>query len=186
MAVSMQTPISSYGSFGKVISDSINKVRQINSNEHMQEERIESQEIMQLRDLHEKAREFDLDLDLRRDIFDVDAKNTLDRLDADMDQYWNYQEDMNDLNLKNAVYNRDNNLQIDAEQKLIQNNLIPKFDELKAKINQATTVWQKDRKETQSVDHAKWWNPLQQVQDLKYNLGLPGLGLSSEELTERN
>lgn len=186
MAVSMQSPISNYGNFGKVISDTVNNKMQINSNEKMQDERIESQEIMQLRDLHEKAREFDLDLDLRRDIFDVDAQNTLGRLETHMDQYWNYQEDLNSLNLKNAVYERDNNLQIDSEQKLIQNNLIPKVDELKAKINQANTLWQKDRQQTQKVDHAKWYNPLQKVQDLKYNLGLPGVGLSSEELTERN
>ena len=74
MAVSMQSPISSYGDFGKVASDSLNKTRQRESDEKKLKWQIESNEIMQLRDLHENARQFDLTHELKRDYFDVHKK----------------------------------------------------------------------------------------------------------------
>mgnify|MGYP003136027902 CR=1 FL=1 len=184
--VSMQTPISSYGNFGSEVGKAMTSMADRHSEEKKLQWKIESQEIMQLRDLNEKAREFDLDLELRRDIFDVDAENTLRRLDADMDQYWEYTEDMNALNLDNAIYHTNNSRQIDAEQQQLQSEFGVNYDKFKAEIANAQKVYEKDRDETANHPTKSWYNLVQHVQDVKHDIGLPGWGISSSEIIDRN
>ena len=179
MAVSMQTPIPGYGNFGAVVSGNIQAPKQ-----------RESTELMQLRDLNEKARQFDNQLELNTKQFELHAQNTLERLDSDMDKYWNYQQDINDLSLTDATENYFDRRQIDQEQKLIANNFTKNEMAFKGELARAVELYKKDYKETfnEEFDPAGGFfgNMLQGVQDLKYDIGMPGLGLSTEEIKERN
>ena len=179
MAVSMQTPIPGYGNFGAVISGNIQARKQ-----------RESTELMQLRDLNEKARQFDNQLELNTKIFEVDAQVRLENLDAQMDKYWNYQEDMNALNLTNETENYLDRKRIDEEQKLIANNLVKNYNTFETEVNNLKNLYTKEWNETSNTPHDpagwKFGDALQWVQDIKYDIGMPGLGLSTEEIKERN
>lgn len=173
MAVSMQTPIPGYGNFGAVASGNIQAERQ-----------RQSTELMQLRDLNEKARQFDNQLELNTKQFELHAQNTLERLDADMDQYWNYQQDINDLSLKDATQNYFDRRQIDEEQRLIANNFTKNEMAFKGELARAVELYQKDYKETfnQEFDPAGGFfgEVLQGVQDFT------SIGATTEEIKKRN
>lgn len=179
MAVSMQTPIPNYGNFGQTIASAATARAQ-----------RQSTELMQLRDLNEKARQFDNQLELNTKIFEVDAQNTLERLDADMNNYWNYQEDMNDLNLTNETENYFDRKQIDEEQRLIANNLVKNYNTFETEVNNLKNLHNKEWNETSNRAHDPaggiLGDALQGVQDWKDKVGLPGMGLSSQEIKERN
>ncbi len=173
MAVSMQTPIPGYGNFGSVVGSAFTAKAQ-----------RESTELMQLRDLNEKARQFDNQLELNTKQFELHAQNTLERLDMDMDQYWNYQQDVNDLSLKDATQNYFDRKQIDEEQRLIANNFTKNEMAFKGELARAVELYQKDYKETfnQEFDPAGGFfgDVLQGVQDFT------SIGATTEEIKERN
>ena len=179
MAVSMQTPIPGYGNFGAVASGNIQAERQ-----------RQSTELMQLRDLNEKARQFDNQLELNTKQFELHAQNTLENLDAQMDQYWNYQQDMNDLNLKDATQNYFDRRQIDEEQRLLANQFTKNDMSFRGELGRRVDLYRKDLEQTYNEEFDPeggfFGDILQGVQDFKYDIGMPGLGLSTEEIKQRN
>ncbi len=184
MAVSMQSPISSYGDFGKVASDSLNKTRQRESDEKKLKWQIESNEIMQLRDLHENARQFDITHELKRDYFDVHKDVTLSDLAMREDQYWNHVEDMNHITLESASMNWENAKASEVEQKHILSQVVPNIEELKTKLNDLNKVYLKDYEETEQFGAGtKWYHGGQQIQDA---MGSWAPGLTTDEMVKRN
>jgi len=173
MAVSMQTPIPNYGNFGQTVASAATARAQ-----------RESTELMQLRDLNEKARQFDNQLELNTKQFELHAQNTLQRLDADMDRYWNYQQDINDLSLKDATENYFDRRQIDEEQRLLANNFTKNEMAFKGELARAVELYKKDYKETfnEEFDPAGGFfgEVLQGVQDFT------SIGATTEEIKKRN
>ena len=184
MAVSMQSPISSYGDFGKVASDSLNKTRQRESDEKKLKWQIESNEIMQLRDLHENARQFDITHELKRDYFDVHKDVTLSDLAMREDQYWNHVEDMNHITLESASMNWENAKASEVEQKHILSQVVPNIEELKTKLNDLNKDYLKDYEENEQFGAGtKWYHGGQQIQDA---MGSWAPGLTTDEMVKRN
>lgn len=178
--VSMQSHIPTYGQFGTVGADTMMKGIQNRSEEKKQKWRIESQEIMQLRDLHENARQFDITHELKRDYFDVHKEDTLDRLSMDEDQYWNHVEDMNKITLEQASMNWENVKQNEIEQKHIVSQIVPKMNEIKTKLSSLQEVYEKDYKETETYEGTEWYHLYQQFQDGT------GIGTTTQDMIDNN
>ena len=82
-----------------------------------------------------------------------------------MDNYWNYQEDLNDLHLKDETGNFQTRQQIDQEQKLLSNRFIKNEHNLRAKLADAVALYKKDYQETYNAaqEHGGIYQGVQNV-----------------------